>query len=62
MTLNVIVKRYYKINDKKYFLNPDKDDSHLPMYKIWFVRDFIEQVLLYFASVFGCSFRKGNDI
>lgn len=45
-------------NDKKYFLNPDKDDSYLPMYKIWFVRDFIEQVLLYFSSVFDVTLEK----
>lgn len=45
-------------NDKKYFLNPDNDDSYLPMYKIWFVRDFMEQVLLYFASVFDVTLEK----
>lgn len=45
-------------NDKKYFLHPDKDDSHLPMYKIWFIRDFICQVVSYFANVFGVTLEK----
>lgn len=34
-------------NDKKYFQHPEKDNSHLPMYKIWMLIDFTEKLLNY---------------
>ncbi len=34
-------------NDEKYFIHPEKDPSYLPMYELWFLRDFTKEVLIY---------------
>lgn len=32
-------------NDKKFFVDPNKDESYLPMYQLWFLRDFTGEVI-----------------
>lgn len=45
-------------NDKKYFVNPQKDDSYLPMYKLWYLRDYTIKVLGFVASQLNYTFER----
>lgn len=40
-------------NDKKYFNHPEKDNSYLPMYQLWMLRDFTREVLIYLLGALG---------
>lgn len=40
-------------NDKKLFNHPENDSSHLPMYQLWFLRDFTNEVLSYLLDKLG---------
>ena len=54
--INTIKHRRDKIfvhNDKKFFNHPEKDNSHLPMYQLWFLRDFTKEVLIYLLYALG---------
>ncbi len=54
--IKIIKHRRDKIfvhNDKKFFIHPEKDTSHLPMYALWFLRDFTKEVLIYLLDALG---------
>ena len=56
--INTIKHRRDKIfvhNDKKFFNHPEKDNSHLPMYQLWFLRDFTKEVLIYLLDALGAK-------
>lgn len=40
-------------NDKKYFNHPENDNSYLPMYQLWMLRDFTREVLVYLLGALG---------
>ena len=40
-------------NDEKYFIHPEKDNSYLPMYALWFLSSFTKEVLLYLLEALG---------
>lgn len=42
-------------NDKKYFFHPEKDNSYLPMYQLWMLRDFTKEVSELLRSCSKCS-------
>lgn len=47
-TLRVRRDKYFVHNDDKYFgTKIENDETYLPKYKIWFLRDFTEEVLSY---------------
>ena len=52
-TLKMRRDKYFAHNDKKYFVNQEKDNSYLPMYKLWFMKEFIKKVIHYLYSELG---------
>lgn len=40
-------------NDKKFFNHPEKDNSYLPMYQLWFLRDFTKEILTFLLDALG---------
>lgn len=54
--INIIKYRRDKIfahNDKKFFAHPENDDSYLPMYALWILRNFTKEVLSYLLKALG---------
>ena len=54
--IDIIKHRRDKIfahNDKKFFIHQEKDPSRLPMYALWFLRDFTKEVLIYLLDALG---------
>lgn len=54
--IDIIKHRRDKIfvhNDKKFFNHPENDNSYLPMYQLWLLRDFTKEVLLYLLEKLG---------
>lgn len=40
-------------NDEKYFIHPENDDSHLPMYELWILSNFTGEILNYLLEALG---------
>lgn len=54
--INTIKERrdkYLAHNDSKYFVDQTKDDSYLPMYKLWIMKDFIKEVIYFLYAELG---------
>jgi len=47
-------------NDKKFFNDPDKDESYLAMYKIWMLREYTKEVLVFCGKSFEVNFTKNT--
>lgn len=39
--------KFYAHNDEKFFVDQAKDDSHLPMYIIWMMTNFIKHIIYF---------------
>lgn len=54
--INTIKERrdkYLAHNDSKCFVDQTKDDSYLPMYKLWIMKDFIKEVIYFLYAELG---------
>lgn len=44
-TIKLRRDKIFAHNDRKFFVNPEKDDSYLPTYQLWFLRNFTGEVI-----------------
>lgn len=44
-TIKLRRDKIFAHNDRKFFVNPEKDNSYLPTYQLWFLRDFTGEVI-----------------
>ena len=52
-TLKMRRDKYFAHNDRQFFVNQDKDKSYLPMYNLWFMRDYIRDIIYYLYAELG---------
>lgn len=57
-TIKMRRDKMFAHNDKKFFNNPEKDTSYLPMYQLWFLRDYTKDLLQMLAHAYQITFSK----
>lgn len=65
-TIKMRRDKIFAHNDKKYFNSPQKDDSYLPIYRLWLLRDYtrelLEMLAEYFEIVFSNNIIYNKDL
>lgn len=57
-TIKLRRDKIFAHNDKKFFIKPEKDDSYLPTYQLWFLRDFTGEVIHFLMDELESKVRK----
>lgn len=60
-TIKLRRDKIFAHNDRKFFVNPEKDDSYLPTYQLWFLRNFTGEVIHFLMDAYRILLTRATE-